>query len=80
MTDAVILDMYVIRSKNKNGSGRVIGYQYMCRDIQTENEYLSETIPNSEFEIGSIVKVVHDELRYPGIYWVDFNTVRTQSE
>jgi hypothetical protein len=43
----------------------------------TGERYDSDIIPTPVFEIGSKVKVVKDSLQYPGIYWVDFNTVTT---
>jgi hypothetical protein len=70
-----MVDIEVVRSKNKNGTSHVIGYIYLCKDVRTGEIYRSDRIKDPVFEVGSKVRVIKDN----ELYWVDLNTV-TQSE
>lgn len=78
-TESTIIDMEVVKTKSKRGS-RIVGYKYLCKDKNTQEEYESDVIRMPEFEVGSSVRVIKDYSRYPGIYWVDLNTVSQNSE
>lgn len=74
-SESTIIDMETVRQKSKNGGSRIVGYKYLCKDNRTQEEYESDVIKIPEFEVGSSVRVIKDYIRYPGIYWVDLNTV-----
>lgn len=74
-TDATILDIEIKKSNSKNWVSRIIGYIYICRDKDSWEEYRSDMIDCSIFEVGNSVKVIRDKINNPWLYWVDLNTV-----
>ncbi len=70
-TNSIIVDIISI-AKNKRSKR---WYKYICRDIKTEKNYESDLQSEVKFKTWSNVKILKDEIRYPGLYWVDLNTV-----
>ena len=77
-TTATIVDILITESKGRNRT--TYYYTYVCKDFASWIEYKSEFFRRKDlYTIWYQVPVYHDDIGYPGVYWIDLDAAVASS-